>query len=395
MANLLGTDLESPYLITDENGEFVSGYVYSGSMPILRLDENGEPIYYLTDAMGSVIGLADGNGAEIAEFEYDSFGNLRNSQGNDLGLTGGDFRFQGQWLESNTDLYHFRARYYDPETGRFVSRDPVEIIEYEPESSNPYQFVYNNPHIYLDPSGEFTISEINAANAMRDILEYGRTFLIDGARDFIREKTGEVIGNLLISTINQLLPGNAIADNWANLQSGVSGGFENFIKDNVCHIFEEIGFSDRLWIEPRISASNGKPKSNGLNCSAEELGAKPAADAYAHPAPDFIIKDGYPYRSRSGKKGFKKKNPKSYIIGDIKASTAAALKDITTNNKQWNAMAEYASRYQAMPFVLYPTFLRQFKKDNLADSQFAEKTVQAQKEALSKGVVLFLLTIYD
>ena len=150
-----------------------------------------------------------------------------------------------------------------------------------------------------------------------------------------------------------------------------------------------------MWIEPRISASNGKPKSNGLNCSAEELGAKPAAYAYAHPAPDFIIKDGYPDRSSSGKKGFKKKNPKSYIIGDIKASTAAALEQITTNNKQWNAMAEYASRYQAMPFVLYPTFLRQFKKDNLTDSQFAEKTVQAQRKALSKGVVLFLLTIYD
>ena len=35
-------------------------------------------------------------------------------------LAGGDFRFQGQWLESTTDLYHFRARYYEPESGRFV-----------------------------------------------------------------------------------------------------------------------------------------------------------------------------------------------------------------------------------------------------------------------------------
>ncbi len=87
----------------------------------------------------------------MARFNYDSFGNLRNASGTGASLpgnAGGDFRFQGQWLDEATGLYNFRARYYDPETGRFMSYDPIDLIEMEPESSNPYQFVYNNPHVY-------------------------------------------------------------------------------------------------------------------------------------------------------------------------------------------------------------------------------------------------------
>ena len=77
----------------------------------------------------------------MAQFNYDNFGNLRNASGTGaflLGNAGGDFRFQGQWLDETTGLYNFRARYYGPETGRFMSYDPIELIEMEPESSNPY-----------------------------------------------------------------------------------------------------------------------------------------------------------------------------------------------------------------------------------------------------------------
>jgi RHS repeat-associated protein len=123
VAPMVGTDLDSPHLITNANGDVVSSYVYAGALPLMRLDENGNPVYYLTDAMGSVIGLADRAGASTASFQYDSFGNVRSATGTATDVSaaaGGDFRFQGQWLESSTDLYNFRARYYDPETGRFI-----------------------------------------------------------------------------------------------------------------------------------------------------------------------------------------------------------------------------------------------------------------------------------
>jgi RHS repeat-associated protein len=349
--------------------------------------------------MGSVIGLAGAGGQGIAQFNYDSFGNLRNASGAAASLpgnAGGDFRFQGQWLDEATGLYNFRARYYDPETGRFMSYDPIDLIEMEPESSNPYQFVYNNPHVYSDPTGMFSIAELNSTINGHNVLSTLQTYAGQAARDFIQEKTSQVVGNIMMNASNKLLPGNAIADTWATVQSGVSGGFENFLKDNICSAFKGLGrpFSERLWIEAAVSSGNGKPQSNGLNCEAESIGRiGPHARGASHP--DFIIKDGYPYSSRSGRPTFRYRNPKSYLIGDLKASTEAALRDINDNDNQWLAISKYANKYQALPFALYATFMRSFTDRPLTDSQLAAKTVEAQKNAFKKGVVLYILTIYD
>ena len=46
------------------------------------------------------------------------------------------------------NLYYLRARYYDQETGRFLSRDPAR-------AGHPYVYVGNNPLIYVDPYGLF------------------------------------------------------------------------------------------------------------------------------------------------------------------------------------------------------------------------------------------------
>ncbi|MGB0560174.1 MAG: Ig-like domain-containing protein, partial [Spirulinaceae cyanobacterium] len=54
-----GDGLASPHLISDAAGDPLAAYVYAGSMPLMRLDELGNPVYYLEDGMGSVIGLAD------------------------------------------------------------------------------------------------------------------------------------------------------------------------------------------------------------------------------------------------------------------------------------------------------------------------------------------------
>jgi YD repeat-containing protein len=96
----LGNGLESTDLVTDGNGNVVSDYVYGGSGIIARLDANGDPIYYLTDSMGSVIGLVDGNGNRVSRIIYDGFGEVKS--GDDGTSLGGDFRFQGQWLDVAT-----------------------------------------------------------------------------------------------------------------------------------------------------------------------------------------------------------------------------------------------------------------------------------------------------
>jgi YD repeat-containing protein len=99
----LGNGLASTDLVTDGSGNVVSDYVYGGSQIIARLDANGDPLYYLTDSMGSVIGLVDVSGNIQSRIIYDGFGNVES--GDNGSSTGGDLRFQGQWLESESGLY--------------------------------------------------------------------------------------------------------------------------------------------------------------------------------------------------------------------------------------------------------------------------------------------------
>ena len=101
VAPSMGDGLESPQLVMDGNGNPLGAYVYAGNQPLMRFDGSGNPVYYLTDAMGSVIGLAGAGGQDVARFNYDSFGK-RNASGTGASLpgnAGGDFRFQDSgWM---------------------------------------------------------------------------------------------------------------------------------------------------------------------------------------------------------------------------------------------------------------------------------------------------------
>ncbi|HDD24953.1 MAG TPA: RHS repeat-associated core domain-containing protein, partial [Chloroflexi bacterium] len=57
--------------------------------------------------------------------------------------------------QDTTGLLYLRARYYDPTTGRFLTRDPVPCVATLPQTLNPYAYALNNPVLYTDPSGEF------------------------------------------------------------------------------------------------------------------------------------------------------------------------------------------------------------------------------------------------
>ena len=68
-----------------------------------------------------------------------------------------DYRYTGKH-EDPSGLYYFGARYYDPLTGRFTTRDTVFGGLGDPQSQNRYVYCMNNPHKYVDPDGKFAIS---------------------------------------------------------------------------------------------------------------------------------------------------------------------------------------------------------------------------------------------
>jgi len=110
----------------------------------LRQISAGTAAYYLLDHLGSTRALTDSSGNISTSFGYDSFGNA----------TGGPaptaYGYTGRELDVDTGLMYYRARWYDPQQGRFVSMDPVG---FRGGDVNLYAYVLNNPANFRDPTG--------------------------------------------------------------------------------------------------------------------------------------------------------------------------------------------------------------------------------------------------
>jgi RHS repeat-associated protein len=139
------------------NGSLVRSYTYGpGIDNILAMtaySSTTSTYYYLKDHLGSVVALTDTNGVIVESYRYDAWGRVSVFDAGGRPLTesavGNRFLFQGREYSWNTGLYYFRARWYDPITGRWLSNDPIDVLG----GLNQYVFVGNNPVNYLDPFG--------------------------------------------------------------------------------------------------------------------------------------------------------------------------------------------------------------------------------------------------
>jgi RHS repeat-associated protein len=88
-------------------------------------------------------------------YSYDAFGNLLHS----TGTTPNNYRYRGEQYDSDLGLYYLRARYYNPATGRFMSRDPEDGTVFDPKRLHKYLYVGGDPINWLDPRGLADIGE--------------------------------------------------------------------------------------------------------------------------------------------------------------------------------------------------------------------------------------------
>ncbi|MEM7595895.1 MAG: RHS repeat-associated core domain-containing protein, partial [Cyanobacteria bacterium P01_A01_bin.83] len=86
------------------------------------------------------------------------------------------FGYTGREFDSETGNYYYRARYYDSDTGLFISTDPIGFAAGD---SNLYRYVGNSPLIYTDPYGEDLYSVLNTvdkfAAGFGDNVTFGAT----------------------------------------------------------------------------------------------------------------------------------------------------------------------------------------------------------------------------
>ena len=131
-------------------------YVYEpGSFrPLAMLDGEGplkaEPFYYQLDHLGTPQELTSYGGEILWSARYRAYGNVARLE---VAEIDNPLRFQGQYYDTETGLHYNRHRYYNPNTGRFLTPDPIKLAG----GLNHYQYV-PNPTGWVDPLGLAQVS---------------------------------------------------------------------------------------------------------------------------------------------------------------------------------------------------------------------------------------------
>ncbi len=132
---------------TDENGNPQRDYIYLNGEPVaLKLYGTQAGMYYLiNDHLGTPQKIADSSGQVVWAVAYFPFGKARIT----TEIITNNLRFPGQYFDAESGLHYNWNRYYDPDTGRYITADPVGLSG----GINLYVYVQNNPINYIDPEG--------------------------------------------------------------------------------------------------------------------------------------------------------------------------------------------------------------------------------------------------
>ena len=147
---------------------------------VLQMRSGQGDFYYSETVQNSVAALTDEFGAPVERYVYGDYGELTilDASGS-LPLIesaiGNPFTYTGRRFDNETGLYYYRARFYDPDRGRFLTRDPLGYAD----GMGVYGYVNNNPLQWIDPFGLEGISDALRDQVDRRIKDYLDS-LIDG-----------------------------------------------------------------------------------------------------------------------------------------------------------------------------------------------------------------------
>jgi len=168
----LNVDMSRVLAETDASGNVTAWYVYGLGL-ISRIAADGSQRFYHFNNRGDTVALTDGQGMVTDSYAYDEYGKLAGSTGS----TPNPFKFVGQHgvMDEGDDLYFMRARFYDAETGRFLSEDP---LGFEGGDWNNYIYVKNDPVRNIDPSGLifkwfFAFLNLSGSKTTQDAMQAG------------------------------------------------------------------------------------------------------------------------------------------------------------------------------------------------------------------------------
>lgn len=174
-----------PLVLNDGTNAYLYG---PDGLPLAHQDTaTGDVAYYHHDQLGSTRLLMGADGTTIGAATYDPYGTLADSTGQVSRLG-----FAGQYTDAHTGLQYLRARYYDPTTGQFLTRDPLETL-----TGEAYGYAANDPVNTTDPTGlcPWCVSALIGA-AVGAGVEFGSQVVgnaINGCGLFDNLNPGEII----------------------------------------------------------------------------------------------------------------------------------------------------------------------------------------------------------
>jgi RHS repeat-associated protein len=168
-----------------QNGQVVKRYTYGNGLAPISMAQliNGQWVtsFFITDGQGSVRFLTDINGNVTDSFDYDGFGNLINRTGS----TPNTRLYKGEDYDPDLGMYNLRARFMNPNTGRFFTMDSDEGDNEDPLSLHKYTYAQNNPTNKFDPTGRFGV-DFAIGNNFRFAFATAATFgKINNSRKFV------------------------------------------------------------------------------------------------------------------------------------------------------------------------------------------------------------------
>ena len=204
------------------------------------------PSFYIYDGRGTVRMLASLAGSVTDTYDYDAFGNMLVK----TGATPNVYLYRGERYDPDLKLYYLRARWYNPVTGRFMTRDPYAGSAYDPASLHRYNYARSNPANFLDPSGRFTVGE------------YGLMFTNQVGKNLAIAAVGETVRCMLRADAGMLFlvgefsrSNDTVIDAKANFQTcAASVTVGQLLNDALFswaagYAFEELGGMLQEWLE--------------------------------------------------------------------------------------------------------------------------------------------------
>lgn len=133
--------------------------------------------YFVLNLQGDVIAIIDSDGTVAVEYEYDAWGKeightTSGSHGSKL-YEYNALKYRGYYYDAETGFYYVSSRYYDPEVGRFISADTVDLVLASQSiltDKNLFAYCDNNPIMRVDTTGYAWETVFDAISLAESVL---------------------------------------------------------------------------------------------------------------------------------------------------------------------------------------------------------------------------------